>query len=156
MMKTCILIVTLLLAGCSTTPQQAGRPVETTYTTIGNQDADLLQTADDAYARSDWETARASYELLVRQYPADARYWYRLGNIYSFTDKLDAAVVCYRQALDLAPDITDAWQNLGMTHMKQAAYSFNGMLSRSPEQSAEASRAQRIIDGILELLQTTE
>lgn len=163
MTKSCILIVTLLLAGCSTIPRHTDRYVEPTDnarerldTAIERQDPELRQAADDAYARNDWEAARTSYELLVRQYPAEAEYWYRLGNIYSFTDKLDAAVICYREALELNSKITGAWLNLGMTQLKQAAYSFNGMQAQYPAQSAESTRAQHIIEAILELLQTNK
>lgn len=80
--------VALLLLGTFSFPShsqaQANRPDDS--------------AADRAYASSDWNSAETAYALLTQQFPANARYWYRLGVSQKSLGKFDAALASFSKA----------------------------------------------------------
>lgn len=84
----------------------------------------LQQQADSAYAHQDWVKAAGTYKEMTERVPANAAYWFRLGNSYAHLDKLQPAADAYRAALQRDPRVAPAWHNLGsvLLHQSQAAF----------------------------------
>lgn len=101
------------LAGCASSP-----------TTRLSDLSSLQQRADAAYAHHDWQGAAAAYQALVRGVPANAAYWFRLGNCYARLDQPEPAVAAYRAALQRDPAIVPAWHNLGAVLLQQSQAAF--------------------------------
>ena len=147
-MKIILTVLALcVLSSCATienrTSQLAIEPVES---------ANLINQADAAYKQSDWSESEQLYIKLARDYPRNGLYWYRLGNIYSITNRTDAAVVAYKKSLRLKPADPEVWFNLGMIQLKQSAYTFNSMQVQLSPDNPLNEKAQKLLDGILELL----
>ena len=147
-MRTPIIpILLLLLTGCTAlqpmTQQQ--QPAQ-----------DLFETerlASTAYEKSDWLESEKHYKLLVEKAPDQAQYWLRLGNIYARTNRPDMAVVAYREALVRDPKLTNAWFNMGIIQLKQAAYSFNEMQLHIEPDDPVSAESKKLLEGILALIQ---
>ncbi|MGK0298580.1 MAG: tetratricopeptide (TPR) repeat protein [Gammaproteobacteria bacterium] len=147
------LFLSLSLSACAMQPKQQGlsKKNESEFSTI-----DLHKTADEAYDRSDWTESEKYYEKLVNIVPDLPQYWYRLGNIYTFTNRIDDAVIAYRQAITLAPADADVWLNLGMAHMKQAIQSFNAMENNVDSNNPSSIKGQKLLDEILKILEQSQ
>ena len=123
-----------------------------------NTEADRVRTemlASAAYANTDWLTSEKHYSELIRSGPEQALHWYRLGNIYAYTNRPDAAIVAYREAIRLQPEMAEAWYNLGIIQLKQSAWSLGQLQLHAGEDQATAGQGKLILQGILELIQTT-
>ena len=109
--------------------------------------------AESAYASSDWLASEKYYSLLVRSGPQQAVHWYRLGNIYAFTNRPDAAIVAYREAIKLEPESADTWYNLGMVQLRQAIYTFGQLQLHQGNNQDTAEQGSKILKILLELIQ---
>jgi len=121
-------------------------------------EADLVRTemlASSAYANTDWLTSEKHYSDMIRSGSQQALHWYRLGNIYAYTSRPDAAIVAYREAIRLQPDMAEAWYNLGIIQLKQSAWSLGQLQLHAGEDQTTAGQGKLILQGILELIQTT-
>ncbi len=106
-----MLVIALLLSGCAALqPQPAHRDVLA-----------LNAEAMAAYHDEDWDAARDAYERLLEADPARALAWYRLGNLQTREEALDAAIASYREALRLQPDYPEARHNLGLVMIRRGA-----------------------------------
>jgi len=143
-----ILLVVIVLSGCSaamTVREEAEIPTD-----------QITRLAESTYASSDWLESEKYYSQLVQSGPPQALHWYRLGNIYAFTDRPDAAIVAYREAIKLEPDSADTWYNLGMVQLRQAVYTFAQLQLHPGENQRTAEQGEKILKQLLELIQTNE
>jgi tetratricopeptide (TPR) repeat protein len=148
MNKKIILVLFCLISACATIESpRKDPPIETQGSRI------TPEIADAAYLRSDWDESEQLYIELVSLFPYNAQYWYRLGNIYSSTNKIQAAIVAYNQSLTLDPASATTWFNLGMAQLKQSAYSFNALQSRVTQDEPLNERAGKILEGIMKILE---
>jgi len=108
--------------------------------------------ATAAYTSSNWSESEKYYSLLVTSPGQKPEYWYRLGNIYAFTNRPDAAVVAYREALRQNPELAEAWFNLGIVQLKQATYSFGQLQLHNSKAMDTGEQGKKILQGILELM----
>jgi tetratricopeptide (TPR) repeat protein len=73
----------------------------------------------------------------LKMYPQSIEGWMRLGDIRVRTQKLGQAEACYRQAVDLAPDMAEAWYRLGcvqaLEHSPEAMPSFRQAIRYKPD-----------------------
>jgi cytochrome c-type biogenesis protein CcmH/NrfG len=60
---------------------------------------ELRDEADSAYLNDDLKTSEENYTILVKEMPEEALHWYRLANIYVRTNRPDAAINLYREAV---------------------------------------------------------
>ncbi len=137
----------LLLSGCATT-----KPAVSVASNEFPRTSVTAAMADAAYSSSDWEKSEQHYLSLLELTPDNGHFWYRLGNIYSSTNRIHEAIVAYNQALILDPQNTYAWYNLGMVQLKQSAYTFNAMQSQLTQQDPMNNRARHILERIMGLL----
>jgi len=120
----------------------------------GNEEApetDLLELqkqADTAYLNDDLVASEKGYEILIKELPAIALHWFRLGNIYVRTNRPDAAINLYREAVLRNPKYSKAWYNLGIVQLKQTAYSLNEMLLYTDINDPLYNKAKDMLDGI--------
>lgn len=146
MMRRTLIPVLLLLAGCaSLQPVAQEKPAQ-----------DLFETerlASTAYEQSDWQESEKHYLLLVEKDPEQAQYWLRLGNIYARTNRPDMAVLAYREALVRDNKLTNAWFNMGIIQLKQAAYSLNEMQLHVDPDEPVAAESRKLLEGLLALIQ---
>ncbi len=141
------LLACFLLSACATTKQ----PVPVTINETP-QSAVSAAMADAAYSNLEWEKSEQFYLQLLKESPNNAHFWYRLGNIYSSTNRNHEAIVAYNQAIKLDPQNPHPWFNLGMVQLKQSAYTFNAMQSQLTQSNPMNARARDVLDGIMRLL----
>lgn len=131
---------TLLLTACELAPvkqvQQSDSLIE------------LQNRADQAYWNEDWETAEQEYLTLTKQAPDDAESWFRLGNVYAQTERLEASVMAYREALARDDSNSKAWHNLGIVQLRQASTTFNDMIEHTNASDPLNQRARYMLDAI--------
>jgi len=138
----------IILVGCATqSPRQ-----ETSFQ-VDLFEIEKLAAAD--YENGNWLESEKYYTLLVERDPENSLHWLRLGNIYAMTNRSDAAVIAYREAVRLDPELSNAWYNLGVLQLRQAAHSFNEMQIHIGPEDPLTEQGQRILEGIMELIEGT-
>lgn len=113
---------------------------------------EIQKRAHEAYQNEDWQTAETDYLYLTRNYPAEIEPWFRLGNIYARTNRLDAAVTAYREALVRDQKNSKIWHNLGIVHLRQATNTFIEMLEYTDPEDPLSYRARLAVDAVDELM----
>ena len=112
----------------------------------------LLEAAETAYSDRNWQTAEAAYRELARQVPREIEPWFRLGNIYARTDRPEAAVDAYKEALVRDPGLAKAWHNMATVHLRQAANAFLQLRSHVKPESPEDLQAAAMYRAIIDLM----
>jgi len=113
---------------------------------------DLKRMAEQAYDDQDWLNSEKYYTQLVKNIPEDAENWFRLGNVYARTQRPDAAVISYREAVLRDPEMSKAWFNMGILQLKQAASSFDQLQRFVQSADPLYASGRRIFNGILDLI----
>ena len=113
---------------------------------------ELQKQADTAYLNDDLVASEKGYEILIKELPAIALHWFRLGNIYVRTNRPDAAINLYREAVLRNPKYSKAWYNLGIVQLKQTAYSLNEMLLYTDITDPLYNKAKDMLDGIQNII----
>lgn len=138
-------IVFFILSGCNIQNLQESKPdLESIVQTE--------QQASTAYQNEDWKTAEKAYLEITRKAPSQAEPWFRLGNIYARTNRLDEAVTAYRNALLRNSDYSKAWHNLGIVHLRQATTTFKDMLQHTSKDDPLNQRAIYIVNAVSDLM----
>ena len=148
--KTMLLVLSLILSGCNL---QNLKPSGDTAKDISDI-AEINRTAQVAYQNEDWKTAEIAYLKLTEKVPAEPEPWFRLGNIYARTERLDAAVAAYRNALARNSESGKIWHNLGIVHLRQATNTFREMLEYTDENDPLNARAKNVINSVTHLMGT--
>ncbi|MEX2353901.1 MAG: tetratricopeptide repeat protein [Gammaproteobacteria bacterium] len=141
-----LIALLLSLTGCVSQPVQQETTDQPDVNTIQKQ-------AASSYENSDWRESEKYYLILVENDPENALNWHRLGNIYARTNRPDAAIIAYREALARDNKLANAWYNLGIIQLRQAAHSFNEMQIHIDSTMPLAESGQNLLEGILELIQ---
>lgn len=106
-----------------------------------------------AYEDNNWLEGEKHYSELVRRIPENPVHWFRLGNIYARTQRPDAAIVSYREALVRNPEMTKAWFNMGVLQLRQAANSFDQLRVYADRDNPLYPQGIQLLDGIVDLMQ---
>jgi Flp pilus assembly protein TadD len=146
--KTILLILITALSGCDI---QNLKPSGSASKDI-SEIAEISKTAQVAYQNEDWKTAEIAYKKLTEKIPAEPEPWFRLGNIYARTERLDAAVAAYKNALARNPKSSKIWHNLGIVHLRQATNTFIEMLEYTKEDDPLNARAKNVINSVSNLM----
>lgn len=144
--KSCALL--LLLIAITACDQGLLRPAP-----VAGDIAEIQRRADAAYQGADWKTAQEDYETLTIKIPAEFEYWFRLGNVYTKTGQLDAAVAAYREALVRNTKSSKAWHNLGIVQLRQATNTFIEMVQYTEESDPLNQRARYIVNAMTNLME---
>ena len=86
--------------------------------------------------RGEWPEARDCLELILAQEPQNAQALNVLGHIYHVQGHLIEALGHWQQAVEIAPDYAEAWQNIGLAHEH---------LDQQPEAIAAHQQAVRLL-----------
>ena len=116
-----VLILAVLLGGCQSMKSSKE------WQSAGTPTIDLVQMdkdASSAYAAQDWPTSERLYVELTKQNPSATEPWFRLGNIYARTDRVELAVRAYRETVIRDAKHARAWHNMGIVQLRQSAASF--------------------------------
>lgn len=76
--------------------------------------------AESAYREGQLELAEGLYRKLLAEKTNYAPAWFRLGNIYTRTNRLEAAVNAYQNCISSDKEFAKAWHNLAIVHVRQA------------------------------------
>ncbi|MDR1632024.1 MAG: tetratricopeptide repeat protein [Dysgonamonadaceae bacterium] len=79
---------------------------------------DILQAANDAYAKGDFTKAIEWYEAALKENGESATVYYNLGNSYYKINKIASSILNYERALLLAPGNGDIHFNLEIAKLK--------------------------------------
>jgi tetratricopeptide (TPR) repeat protein len=82
----------------------------------------LLQQANEAYSRGEYDQAIARYEQLTESAGYSAAVLYNLANSYARTGKIGLAVLNYERALRLAPGDSDISGNLELVRKESGLF----------------------------------
>jgi len=137
-----------LLAGCATQPSGQAASFQVDLSEI-----EKLAAAD--YEKGNWLESEKYYTILVERDPDKSLNWLRLANIYAMSNRSDAAVIAYREAVRHDPELANAWYNLGVLQLRQAAHSFNEMQIHVEPEDPLTEQGQKILEGIMQLIQGT-
>lgn len=112
MNKVCLLIAIIFFTGCSSSKNIAER---------NNVNlVELENSAESAYMAGHLDMAEGLYRELIKNKDNYAPAWFRLGNIYTRSGRLDAGVSAYQRCLQLDQQHAKAWYNLAITRMRQS------------------------------------
>jgi len=117
-MKRLVLVIfTLLMAGCvstSSSQNSSNGPKK------GQSLLILENKAEAAYVGGHLDIAEGYYRALLKAKATYSPAWFRLGNIYTRTNRLNAAVSAYQRCIQLDNHHEKAWHNLAVARMRQA------------------------------------
>lgn len=114
---------------------------------------EIERLAAEAYEKNQWVESEQHYSELVKRIPERALHWFRLGNVYARTQRPDAAIIAYREALLRDPKMAKAWYNMGVLQLRQAANSFNEFQIYVDTNDPLYNKGQTIFTGIVDLIQ---
>lgn len=144
-----LVIILLHLAGCNLQNVKSDKPSPS-----DSNIAELQEKARVAYQNEDWETSEEAYKDLTLKTPYEVEPWFRLGNIYAQTNRLDGAVEAYHGALVIEPENTKVLHNLGVTQLRMAAKTFLEMRQHTEENDPMRLRANHAVYSITNLVNT--
>ena len=136
------LLLAVLLAGCAA--QGAPR--------VDYSMDEQMRRADQAYREARLEDAEVIYHQIVLDHPDLKDVWFRLGNIYTRENQLDAAVRAYERTLELDKNDGRAWYNLSLVHVKEALNTLEAASQTVPPDSPLRPRIVELHDSLLERL----
>lgn len=137
------------LASCSTMPL-IGNSAETDENEIDI--VELERTADLAYQQNDLVESERQYAELARRMPELALHWFRLGNVFARTQRPDAAINAYREAVLRDPKYTRAWYNMSIVQIRQAANSLNEMQTYAEAEDPLYEQGKKLLDDVLKII----
>ena len=106
----------LVACGCTQTPTTPDtKPVDL---------AEVYALAGKAYEEQDWDASEKHYRTLTQNAPEEAEPWFKLGNIYARTLRIELAIQCYRETLVRDARHVKAWHNMAVIQLRQAGKSF--------------------------------
>ncbi|MDH5478896.1 MAG: tetratricopeptide repeat protein [Nitrospinota bacterium] len=108
----------------------------------------IVAQADMAYSMGDYRSAEALYARLVEIKGAPYESYFRLGNIYARTKRVEKAVEMYKQALKKKHDFSPAWRNLGVAYMRQSMVALQESQKNLSKDDPLYISNMRLIDGL--------
>ena len=139
-------ILLTILTGCQL--QQASKP-DTPPARDMNK---VLDEARASYQARDWKTSEQDYLLVVEKAPSNIEAWFRLGNIYTRTNRPRLAARAYEEALVRDPENSKAWHNLGVIYLRQARNAFRQQQVHTREDDPMSRKDKKILQRLNELL----
>jgi len=98
---------------------------------------DWMAEGLEHYAAGEWDAAGSAFEREVREHPANAEAWYKLGNVRTEQKNDSDALHCFAHALALDPKHARSWNNRGAAEQRlgqdeQALDSYEKALAHDP------------------------
>ncbi len=112
----------------------------------------MVKLADKYYDRGVLSSAEAEFRKILKHYPGYYDAWLKLGNIYTRTDQLEAAILAYDNCIAKKPTEMRCWSNLALARMKQSADALERGKKRMVEGSVEHQTLERFHQKILRIM----
>lgn len=137
-----ILLLISLVQGCtSTTPTKPS----------ANQLIDAFARAERSYDQGLLSDAEQQYRQITLSHPDYYEAWFKLGNIYTRTDQLPAAVLAYEECTRREPEELRCWNNLAIARLKQSIQ----VLEQGKSQLVAGSPGYEMLDALYTRLVAT-
>ena len=153
-----LLITPLLPAGflavcpVASAQQAAGKPAENAPAlNVANTEKTGLLPADtatlgkkaaQAFAKRDWDGARAAYREMLAADPDNALAWANLGAVEQQAGKTDRAAECFEKSVRSNPELVQSWLALGQLYSNKGdKYRAMACFSRAIHQDPLDARA---------------
>ena len=99
--------------------------------------ANQIQALITMYGEGRLDQVFEETQKLTKQYPKDLTLWKLMGASAAQTERLDQAVIAFREAIKIKPDYAEAYNNLGNAlqykgDLKEAVEAYNTALSIEP------------------------
>jgi tetratricopeptide (TPR) repeat protein len=124
------------------------------------QRLDYLSEAMALERQGDFDAALTSYRLALRDRPNDTKILQNMAIAFTKTNRPEEAIRCYRNALDVAPELSGAHYGLAFLLLKRgdrtgAEKHLDAFLAKPPS-GADTERWVRHAEETLETLRTDE
>jgi tetratricopeptide (TPR) repeat protein len=110
----------------------------------------LLNSAQEAADKRDFETAAKNYQDYLAKKPDDAIAHYDLGYVYTALQRPDDAKAEYEKAIALDPKMGEAYKNLGLTLLPSDPQAAVAPLQKAAELLPEDPRTKWLLGTALE------
>lgn len=107
-----LLLIALAVTGC-TSSSNVQEQSQLNLVEIENR-------AEAAYLAGHLDMAEGLYRQLIKEKDNYAPAWFRLGNIYTRSNRLDGAISAYQRCIQLDNTHEKAWYNLAIARMRQS------------------------------------
>ncbi len=132
-----------------------GDPICIEYYTTASQlrpnDPEILYSLAYAYQEfNEPDQAVATYRRMAKLDTLNAMPDFQIGYIHQFyRENIDSAVIYYKQALQLNPEFTEAWHNLGLCYVERkdrprALEAFSKALKYNPDFELSREEAEKL------------
>jgi len=106
----------------------------------------LAQRAAAAFAKKDWDTARASYQEMLSLDHENALAWANLGAVQQQSGLAKEALECFEKSVLHNPRLVQSWNALGLLYSTQGdSYQAMSMFSRAIHEDPEDARAHNYL-----------
>jgi len=144
-LKFTLPLLALLTIGCSSNEvANAENPPTTSLLVVENK-------AEAAYHGGHLDISEGYYRQLLDAKPRYSPAWFRLGNIYTRNNRLQAAVNAYQRCLQLDINHEKAWHNLAVARMRQATDVLLSAQAQIGSNSPMSGQLARLLDDIMAL-----
>ena len=114
--------------------------------------AETHRLAAESYKEQNWEESEKHYRILTQKSPVEAEPWFKLGNIYARTLRIDFAIGSYRETLVRDPQHIKAWHNMALIQLRQADKSYEELellVKPGDPLHAKSVKIQQFIDELV-------
>ncbi|HIF51730.1 MAG TPA: hypothetical protein EYQ42_09445 [Thiotrichaceae bacterium] len=153
------LLLLVTITGCNNQnivhDEQTPEP-EQIETEIAPEPIDTTALEDEAkfaYSEQNWDIAEIKYNQLIELEPEKTDYWFHLGNIYASTSRVESAIHSYRQAIIRDSKNIKAWNNMGISQLRQATITFLNMQDQLDKDDPLNARIDLIVNKISGLME---
>jgi Flp pilus assembly protein TadD len=99
---------------------------------------DVIKEAGNHHAAGQFDQAAFLYENLLGAVPDDAVLLYLYGTLCSQVQRFGSAITFLRKSVELAPDLDEAWHNLGVAlrnegHNEEARKAYSRAIALNPD-----------------------
>jgi tetratricopeptide (TPR) repeat protein len=114
--------------------------------TLPADTAILAQRAAAAFAKKDWDTARAAYQEMLSLDQENALAWANLGAVQQQSGLDKEALECFEKSVLYNPGLVQSWNALGLLYStKGDTYQAMSMFSRAIHEDPEDARAHNYL-----------
>ena len=138
------MLLTLMLIGCQGT---GGNSLFESERLVS-----LKRQAAKAYSENRYADALPLYQKLNEEIPDDAHLWLRTGNTHARLNQPQDALRSYREALKYDSKLGNAWHNMGIIQLRQAANTFTRMVQHIDPDDPLYQRAIDMSEATLDAL----
>ncbi len=106
----------------------------------------LARKAADAFAKRDWDSARAAYREMLSLDEKNALAWANLGAVEQQSGRPQEAITCFENSVKYNPNVAQSWNALGLIyHGKGDTYLALSKFTRAIHEDPTDARAHNYL-----------